>query len=780
MARRRCCIDLPRLVGAVIAAMVSLGASSPAPIVLEGTVREARLNSPVPGVRVTASAHSLKGELSTVTDAVGQYRLGPVPPGAYVLRFEAEVYKPHVQAQVVPAEESPFRVDVLLHYEQPHFFVRCGIDSDALHHPAPWHFAPDLFERLPSRLPLRWTSGLRAAERLAERVPGALEVPSGFSIRGGSASENGFQLQGLSTRDAISGGNLLPLSIEFASLVTVRSEGAMPSHARSNGGVIESRLKSGCSRFYGSSFAYWAPGVLAGPAGTLPVSGTDFSSTERFRHMGEFGATLGGPVVPNRLTFFAGVTPVFSRTEEQGHWVDQHGVQALVRLNYEVSPPHRLSLSLIGMPSETRGLDDSTSSDSDTAMAMLEYSGAFLDNALLLTLQSGWLRHQSTHRTLAVESGRAQQNVQMKVQAHYLLHAIGTHIFQAGFDTEHIAHVRFLPTGSRAGSTVLGGFVQDRWDVRPWLTINGGVRYDMQSLRAPSQGRTAFVSYQLSPHAGVVVHPIPRYGTTLIAHYAKYHDQVPLGLLDSAQGRLITIDPGLAPASSHEFLLVATHEFFNLGESGLSLQLKAQYARRSSGAALTSMPTLGGEGVLIGNPGAGSLAILPRAVRNHDAVTLSMNTQWGSWLSEFHYTRSKLHGTQTDPLGDESGLPRARPHLLDDDRTHSIQVTSYRIFVLDARRFVRVAMSYSGASGTPQERALTAFPAWSHVLDAHLSVGHRMTNIAGLSIGLDAFNLLNAQPWARGEPRGPAWLESPSSLRPSFPRQVRLGVRYHF
>ncbi|ATB47232.1 hypothetical protein MYMAC_002840 [Corallococcus macrosporus DSM 14697] len=783
MASRRCHVGLLRFVGVAITALLSLGASSPSQVILEGTVREARLNSPVPGVRVTARAPTLNRGWSTVTDAVGKYRIGPVPPGTYGLLFEPKEYISHVQEQVALTEGVTFRIDALLHTTQSLAFLPCDIKTDESLHPAPLRFTPDPINGLAIRRPLRWYGGLRATERLAERAPGVLDVPYGFSIRGASTSENGFLLDGLSTRDAISGLNLLPLSIEFASLVTVQSEGAMPSHALANGGIIESRLKAGCARFYGSVFAYGAPGILAGPTGTLPESGIGYSSKDRLRHLGEFGATLGGPIVSNRLTFFTGVTPMVGRTEQNGRLVEQRGIQALGRLKYDVTPLHHVPLSVVGMPSEARVLDEPrepTSFDSDTVMAMLDYSRAFVDKHLLLTLKAGWLRHHSTHRTQTVEARREQQGFQAKAHVHYLLRAIGTHTFQAGFDTEHTANVRFLPAASRAETMVLGGFVQDRWNVRPWLTINGGFRYDRQSLQPASHVRSVFTRYQLSPRAGVVVHPIPRYGTALIAHYARYHDQVPLGLVDFAQERHVTIDPGLAPASSHEILLAGTYEFFNVGSIGLSLQLKAQYARRTAGASLASMPTLDGAGVLLGNPGAGSMAMLPRAVRKHDAVSLSMNAQYRLWQSEFHYTRARLHGTQTDPLGDESGLPRALPRLLDADRTHSIKVTSYRVFELDVPRFVRVAMSYSGASGTPQERALTSSPTWVHVLDAHLSVGHRLARHAVLSVNLDAFNLFNAQHWAPRDTRAPAEIERPSPLHPSFPRQVRLGVRYDF
>ncbi|WP_237080301.1 hypothetical protein [Myxococcus xanthus] len=83
------------------------------------------------------------------------------------------------------------------------------------------------------------SGGLRAAESLAELSPVTLLDASGFAIRGASASENGYLLEGFSTRDAVTGLNLVPLSMEFVSLVTVHAGGSMPDQGRANGGVIE-------------------------------------------------------------------------------------------------------------------------------------------------------------------------------------------------------------------------------------------------------------------------------------------------------------------------------------------------------------------------------------------------------------------------------------------------------------------------------------------------------------------------------------------------------------
>ncbi|WP_426750381.1 TonB-dependent receptor domain-containing protein [Myxococcus sp. Y35] len=774
-----------RLTGVVLAAVLTTGASSPSPppAVIVGTVLDGEKSKPLQGVVVTANAPTLKEVLRAVTDASGGYRIEGVPPGRYVLHFERDRYHAHVQAAFAVVEGATVRVDTAL---QPkvylHYLVDCEHASDEWLHPATPHLEPRRLQKLALSRPMGQAGGLRAAERLAELVPGVLDVPYGFSVRGATAFENGFLLEGLSTRDALSGLNLLPLSLELVRTVTVHAGGAMPDRGRASGGILETRLKPGCSCFYGSAFAYWTPGGLEGTRKPRGGAGTGFSTRDGLVNLGDFGVTLGGPLLRNRLSFFAGVTPVLSRIEQHGTQVEQRGVQAVGRLMYQPTPDHGVSLSVLGTPSVLRELEASRvsrESDVDTVMAMVDYAGQVLDKRLLLKLTAGWLNQQVSRHASTGETRRQQRRFQAKARGLYLLNVVGTHHLEVGLDTEHTVHDRMLPVESRSASTVLGGYVQDRWNVSPYFAVNGGLRYDVQSLRAATGGRSVLTRYQLSPRAGIVVTPTAHFGTAFVAHFARYHDQVPLGLVDTGQPLPVTIDPGLRPTSLNEFLLAASREFSPIRNGNLSLQVTAQYTRRNLDGALASILTPGEDGVLIGNPGSGLTAALPKAVRNHDAVTLSLHAYHRQWKSELSYTRSRLHGNQTDPLGAEAGRPLPRQQLLPADRTHSIKFTSTRPFYLSYTHAMWAGLTYQGVSGTPLEGGVGRAP-WIHVLDAHVSLEQSLPRRQSLSFNLDALNLLNAQPPARMDARIPMEMAGPSPLRPLSPRQVRFGVRYTF
>ncbi|MCK8500932.1 mucoidy inhibitor MuiA family protein [Myxococcus fulvus] len=79
-----------------------------------GNVIDAQSRTPVGDVVVTATSPSLPGEETTVTDAQGNYRLPPLPPGVYTLRFEKEQFKPYARADIQVWMQRTVRMNVEL------------------------------------------------------------------------------------------------------------------------------------------------------------------------------------------------------------------------------------------------------------------------------------------------------------------------------------------------------------------------------------------------------------------------------------------------------------------------------------------------------------------------------------------------------------------------------------------------------------------------------------------------------------------------------------------
>lgn len=102
---------------------------------------------------------------------------------------------------------------------------------------------------------------------------------------------------------------------------------------------------------------------------------------------------------------------------------------------------------------------------------------------------------------------------------------------------------------AQQGNPNLGLYVQDEWKAIPSLTINVGVRYDLQWLRTIHTDKN-----NLSPRIGLAWSPFARRTTIVRASYGLFYDRVPLRPLANALlSANNTIDPAQARFFSYTF-----------------------------------------------------------------------------------------------------------------------------------------------------------------------------------------------------------------------------------
>ncbi|HEX8539794.1 MAG TPA: TonB-dependent receptor, partial [Cystobacter sp.] len=275
------------------------------------------------------------------------------------------------------------------------------------------------------------------------------------SIGGTTSPENGFMVDGLSTGNPALGILGTPLSAEFIQEVNVITGGFMPEFGRSTGGVMTAVTKSGSNEFHGSVFGNLTPGVFEGTPQRVATEGSVITTTQRLWNLGDFGATLGGPIIQDKLWFFAGVAPSFTRRalnrnlnvfvlgedgkpvkNDEGfsqtepidgtfkrYFADQRSVQYIGKLSWQMHADHGLTLSVMGTPSGSGGngrfgynIDNGTveveningryealahSYTQDARDISLKLSSSFLDKRVLLDANVGW--HHQHDTTLPVD-----------------------------------------------------------------------------------------------------------------------------------------------------------------------------------------------------------------------------------------------------------------------------------------------------------------------------------------------------------------------------------------
>jgi len=795
-----------RTTGVVVIASLSSAAAAQTGT-LTGTVVNIETEKLIPDVVVTATSPALQGEQVVVTDAEGQYRIPELPPGTYTLRFDKEGFKPYSRAELTVGPDLTVQTDAALlpesGYKEIEFDMGCGGSVDTSSSTTRTNVEEAFTRRLALNQPRGRGGAARSFENLAELAPGVEGDADGVSIHGASPFENAYVVDGLFIQDPVSGVNPLPLSVEFLQDLDILTAGVMPEHGRTTGGIIQARTRSGSNEFHGSVFGNWVPGLLGGTSTPVSDSNLIISTQNALKHQGDIGATLGGPLLKDRLWFFAGVVPSGTRLEhrrilsglvpgEDGTYepqpipgssqtflFDQRGLQALGKLTYRLDSDHSFSLSAITTPNRSSLADPSSEflgvSESNFTTSAFTYAGAFMERRLLIDARLGW-SHWTDSSPSLVNDSTAIDRYQANVQASWQLALAGIHVFEAGVDADRPTSTRTwsfqgapptLGQTSTYATQLFGGFVQDSWTLFNRVTLNAGLRYDTQWVYTGEGERALAFDHQLSPRVGLVVDPTAQGRMKLFAHYAKYPGQLPLSLMQRTfapeqwPANSANVDPELVAPTSSELVAGAEYQVLR------ATRLSATYTHRRLDSVIEDMSRDDGNTWFLGNPGSGLAREFPKAERTYEGLTVALNRVFAQgWLAQASYTWSRLEGNYSGPAQSDFelvSLTKNRSGLLPYDRTHSVKLFGAKAFHLTQDLSANLGLSYRGRSGTPLNY-LGAHPLygpgetfvlprgssgertpWVHTLDSNVGLTYRLGGSKAVSLTVDLFNLFNFQ-----------------------------------
>jgi len=122
-------------------------------------------------------------------------------------------------------------------------------------------------------------------------------------VNGQREQENNYMLDGVDMNEVID--NLLPYQPSTDALAEVRVDTNNYSAEFGNvaGAVIGSTIKSGTNELHGNFFEYWRDSSLAANTWQNNRVVPAAKKPELSQHI--FGATIGGPLIKNKLFFFA-------------------------------------------------------------------------------------------------------------------------------------------------------------------------------------------------------------------------------------------------------------------------------------------------------------------------------------------------------------------------------------------------------------------------------------------------------------------------------------------
>jgi outer membrane receptor protein involved in Fe transport len=279
---------------------------------------------PLPGVTIAVTSPMLQGVRVTLTSDSGDYLIPLLPPGTYTVAFELSGFQSAQRIQQVASTHNA-PVDVTLSLATVNEAITVVADARPLGHTAQvaTNFKQELMATLPSN---------RTIDAVLLMAPSVHATgPRGaFSIDGALSYENLYLLNGGVINENLRG-SAYPLYIEDAlQEVTVATAGVSAEYGRFTGGLITAITKSGGNTFSGSLRTSFANDYWRSKAPTT----TDPKRDPTAQHPGTiptYEATLGGPVMKERLWFF-GATRI--RKEETARTTAYTGI-SYIRTNDE-------------------------------------------------------------------------------------------------------------------------------------------------------------------------------------------------------------------------------------------------------------------------------------------------------------------------------------------------------------------------------------------------------------------------------------------------------------
>jgi outer membrane receptor protein involved in Fe transport len=283
---------------------------------IEGTVKDSS-GAVLPGVTVEAR-NAQGGIVTAASDAGGRYRFPSLAPGRYTVSAQLTGFKKAAYEDVNLLVGQLLQINFDLAVGDLTEDVQVTAESpiiDVKQNAAGAVIQREIIELIPKGRD--WTD-------LAKSAPGTNDETrgGGFMVDGSSGSENRFVVDGLDTTHLRTGVSSTSVVTDFVEQVQVRTSGYNAENRATTGGVISVLTRSGTNRFTGEFGGYYQnddwrgdirPGIRLNPTNqTLAqytITPRDKNSTT------ELTATLGGPILRDRMWFFAGYVPQFTETE---------------------------------------------------------------------------------------------------------------------------------------------------------------------------------------------------------------------------------------------------------------------------------------------------------------------------------------------------------------------------------------------------------------------------------------------------------------------------------
>jgi hypothetical protein len=523
-------------VGALLV-VLALGLCQPASAQTTGSIRgtaEDNGGQPIPGVSVILTGDPLPGsQRSAVTSGTGVFHLGSLPVGSYSLTATLSGFKDQTVDDVRVSIGGTASVSFILHPEAYTGEITVTGEAplvDVVSSETSSYFDADFVEDLPTRG--KWTDIIGQAPAATEPYEGRGNY---IAMYGANATSMVWNIDGMNMSSMETGTIYWTLNEEVLAETQVMGIGAGAEYGSTLGNVINVVTKSGTNEFHGTLNFYFMNDDLVGTNHRYDDSETGVYHQLEYE---DWRATLGGPIVKDKLWFFAAFKDYTWSQLGPGQgpieltvpsWEEDYDL----KLTAQISDGHRVNIR--GGISEwlyawapAIGWDPATTQSgyySDSWMFNFDYDGVLSDTTLASVRGGTWnVDNRYSHSLYGNDEPRREDRTvvpwlvsgqfwhthslqdrdQLDAEVSYFAADFlkGSHEFKFGvqysaqetrrtvYQTEFYrtymaswgapvtAHWYVRPFMYGADAESLSAFVDDSWKISDRVTIDFGIRYD--------------------------------------------------------------------------------------------------------------------------------------------------------------------------------------------------------------------------------------------------------------------------------------------------------------
>lgn len=369
-----------------------------------GTVTDAS-GGAVSGASVTLTNKTTERELKGTSDSRGTFVFRNVEPGRYKFNFEksgfsrAEVTDAAVTAGQEITVNSALQVATS---SQTVTITDAAALIDVTGVAKSNTITAEEFENLPKG---------RSFQSIAAFSPSVNtgQLEAGYQINGASGAENQFFIDGVSTNSAIDGRSRQNGAFEFLQEVQVKTGGIDAEYSGALGGTISAITRTGGAKLRGEAHYYLQSNTFSAQpvqrlymfdqfaAGKTPVYVQD---KKQGNDTHEFGASLGGALIKDKLFFFTSASPQLQRrrndylfsngTEADTMNSNQTNQQLFNKLTWNPTQKLRVNASWLWTPTRSEGILPAY--NGGTSIAALTSKASAQSNKT-----QGWTQPQSNY-----------------------------------------------------------------------------------------------------------------------------------------------------------------------------------------------------------------------------------------------------------------------------------------------------------------------------------------------------------------------------------------------